>query len=711
MLSISFTKEQFHNKNYIESSKKYHIFRDISSGFSTKWSGVWFENKKILDYYAFKINNIWPIPTKYEKHIGHSIHYYEISQNPHIEIKEKVIPSNKAFMSIITIKNKTNKKQKIDIEFEIAFDIRTKSETYHERNYITKIDHLRNMFTVFPEDDIDFKIYTGISNHYFHENIKSTIIEHKEQYRIHYPGEKERCYIPTTLKISAELKPSLKNKESELKIPFILTHNIHNYDYLSTNFEEEFHNRISSFTSTLLENEISLNNNILDNAYSWSLTSIKELNKSIDNLDSYFAGFPWFLEFWSRDILWSSLALLHTGEFKKVKNILKTLMKFYLWSEKDNQHKKLIKKLFGAKKGMIPSQILNSKLTYYNSDVNPLFLIILNRYAKFTGDYTLINKNFELIDDIIKSLEIKNKLVKPLKFGSWMDTLERDNYLIEIQSLWIEALKNQQLSITLKQGLDLFYNQNLNTYNDTPILRNKKEDLVTANVLVPLIFSQAPYSKASSTLNYVKENLMSPYGIKTLDKNHPKYKPDGYHLGSSWGLTTGWGASAFLNYNYLNEALNLLEIMAKEIYQNTIAGMNECVNSETGELIGCGSQLWSSAMYIYTIEEHLLGIKPNVLRKKLTITPKIPENTEYYRRNKKIGDSELDIYIKNKDKKITIELDLFEFDEDFVFHIILPNHIKSINYLHGEDIYNNKTINGNETHAKAKQKILIEAIQ
>ncbi|MCK4714538.1 MAG: hypothetical protein KAT35_03110, partial [Candidatus Aenigmarchaeota archaeon] len=35
------------------------LFRFTSSAFGSKWSGLWFPQKKVLDYYAYCVNNEW----------------------------------------------------------------------------------------------------------------------------------------------------------------------------------------------------------------------------------------------------------------------------------------------------------------------------------------------------------------------------------------------------------------------------------------------------------------------------------------------------------------------------------------------------------------------------------------------------------------------------------------------------------------------------
>ncbi len=690
MLSKTISRENYGKKTYVESSLKYHLFRDVSNGFSSKWSGVWFENRKLLDYFAFNIDGEWLDSLKFKKKTGYSVHEYMDINN--MAVVERVFSHDRGFVSLVSLKNKGKTKKTCNMEIEVGINIRTKEENYHERDYITKIDHIRPMFSVSPENDVDFSVFIGTSSGDSRtlNGIKGVDLIHIEKYKIHYPEEKQRCYIPIRFVVSLEIAGS-----SEVKVPLVITTDKEDFDFLSNNFIMALEEKKNHSIEKILENELRFDKGTLDESFSWSILAIDELKKNISGRTSFFAGFPWFLEFWSRDVLWACLALLDLGEFSTVKDILKDLMVLYLDENKDQDK---------GKRGLIPSQIINNKVTYYNSDVNPLFLIVLNKYAKITGDYLLVNDNYEIIDKIIKNINIEGNKVKPMKYGSWMDTLERDGYLIEIQSLWIEALRNQILGEKLKEGLGDFFDPELGSYKDSSEGKN-----VTANVLVPLMFGQTNKANTIKTLEYVKKNLLGSYGIRTLDKTNKDYQSSGYHTGASWGLTTGWGACAFLRNDDIDTGISLLNIMAKEIQENGIGGMNECVDSEFGNLIGASSQLWSSAMYIHSIDGYLLGIDANVLRKEIRLKPKIREGMSVERRAKKIGKGEVDLKMEYKGGKFFMDLKFYEIDDDYILKIELPSNFNNINIKHGTSIDREKRIKGHKCILLVKENVVLEA--
>jgi hypothetical protein len=48
--------------SYILSGKKAFFHRFCDTGFKTKWTGFWHDGKKFIEYFAFKVNDVWLSP-------------------------------------------------------------------------------------------------------------------------------------------------------------------------------------------------------------------------------------------------------------------------------------------------------------------------------------------------------------------------------------------------------------------------------------------------------------------------------------------------------------------------------------------------------------------------------------------------------------------------------------------------------------------------
>jgi len=91
-----------------------------------------------------------------------------------------------------------------------------------------------------------------------------------------------------------------------------------------------------------------------------------------------------------------------------------------------------------------------------------------------------------------------------------------------------------------------------------------------------------------------------------------------------WGLTTGIGAVSFLRYGMVSDGLRCLECMA-QIAENI--SRERCQKFLT--LIAGASraqdQAWSSALFMYAVDDFLFGIKPDMINGVIYIEPRIPE--------------------------------------------------------------------------------------
>ncbi|MCK5474812.1 MAG: hypothetical protein KAI53_05385 [Candidatus Aenigmarchaeota archaeon] len=638
----------FSSKTNTLSSGAYFIHRDVDTGFSSKWSGIWAPQNKLFDYFAFKINNTWLSPADVSKATVRpwKVTYSHEPKNCDFEAKEMIFAADNGVVCLLSLKNTSTEKKEFNLVLEAAANIRTKAEDWHERTYNTEFNKIRKCV----------RIKSSIGEAVFGAGrLENTDINftNSEEYKDHHPQSRQRCFVPGAYSIKITL-----DANEIADIPFIFTKNISDFDILHTTWLVNLNKADTVFANKEHTANISTPVAGLDRAF---VSNTHVLNSLVNNAffgQGMFAGYPWFLEFWSRDTLWSAFGLLDAGEFEEVKNLLRTIAVF--------QQKQ------------IPTQIiLDGTAQYYSKDVDPLFLVVLHRYVKTTGDREFAEELKNTINAIIIGLTVKNGLVSNNPEGTWMDSIERPKTAIDIQALWAKALENQKPGEAIKSKLKLFWSKKDRYFYDT---YNEKPEMVkTANVLVPLMFGQIPVMNAVATLKTVKSELSSFFGIQTRGTKERDFNPSGYHTGAVWGLTTGWGACAFLNYDMIDDGIECLKALAYDNDRFGIGALSECVDAATGSLLGCPVQGWSSGLLVHATDSYLFGINADMIKKELGIKPKIPDDWGHmYRHGKKIGTSSFDMTIDRTAYGLKIKIVFDEKNDDITCKLTLPSEYVKI---------------------------------
>ncbi len=637
MPKITLAKNDMQDKSYTLSGHMSFIHRYADTGFRTKWCGIWMPPYKLFEYFAFKVNDTWLSPAditgfSIEKRMAaHTFITGGISVNE-IIFTPKKIP---AIIAHLHLKNTTIEKKEICVELEAAVNIRTKSENFHTRGYETDISEENNMVAILSDGK-----YAAFGAGKFGKKA-SVEFSKNESYKEHYPGgEMQRCFVPGSYKVKFSLGAG-----EEIILPFVFSGSLSSKEDLVRDYMLCFHdaknaNVMKHPAHNHLFPEINTPDAEINDTYAWSASNIFGLMHESTFGTGLFAGYPWFLEFWGRDTFWSLLGIIDLGGFEKAKEIIRTMANF--------------------QKEMMPCVLnLDGTAKYHGRDVDALFLIALDRYILESGDTTAEKEFGKNIKSSMDSLSLKNGFVQHEPNETWMDSISRQSTAIEIQSLWIEALKKREpktASIMLEALNESFCNQKTGFLNDTA--GSSESGRITPNAFVPLMFGQVQKMHPTRVLEAAKAGLLGNYGIATLSKDDKDYGPAKYHEGATWGLTSALGACAFLKNGKPNDALFCLKAMAADSKKHMLGGMSECLNSETGELLGCGMQLWSAALFIHAIDSYLFGICSE--SGKIAIAPQMPSGWKFMeRKNKKLGSDIFDIsVIKGKGR--------YEFDIRFI---------------------------------------------
>ncbi len=661
MLSWIVDSKELGAKEYNASGLHSFINRSADGGFKTKWCGVWVPPVKVFEYFAYRINGTWLSSENCSKCVVKPWGVKHYFSRDDLDVTEVVFAPDDypSVISVIYLKNKTAREKKVRIDLEAAVNMRYKQENVHERKYQAEFNELRKCVVV--ESSVGCCMFgAGIIEK--NVDVASSLCR---KYKNHNPGSPQCCFIPSEYTVSFEL-----GAHEEIKVPFVYCGSdksrdmlVEVYDKCMQNWDRLLASKVKRSVKRYHDHDINTPWDRLDKAYIWAQYSLFGLVNKSDLGLGIFAGYPWFLEFWGRDVFWSLLGLVDMGEFESARKIFVTMAKF-------------------QKKRMPCIVHPDGRTEYHGADVDPLFLIALEDYEKKSGDLTLRKELNGVIKKVLKNLEVMDYVVVHEPSETWMDSIERRGSAVEVQAMWSEALKTIEPKLSMKMNKRLntsFWNSNKKTYYDS--FSNMPDPEVTANGLVPVFFGLTSDTKAESVLKIAEKELKSLYGIRTRSKMSRNYSPSGYHTGSCWGLTTGWGAAAFLRYGMIREGLSCLDDFAYDCEKFQPGALSEVVDAETGKLLGATDQAWSSSLFIYAVDDFLFGIRPDMLKKVIVIEPKFSDYWGHmYRCGKIAGNNVFDMKIERTSKGVEVRINFVQEPKGLACELILPGWIKRIQH-------------------------------
>lgn len=279
------------------------------------------------------------------------------------------------------------------------------------------------------------------------------------------------------------------------------------------------------------------------------------------------AGYHWFTD-WGRDSMIALRGLaIDADKPRVVESIVNTFLQY-------------------LDRGMLPNRFPDSpsdEIEYNTIDATLWLFVVLYEYYQKFGDKTFVEKTFEALTEIINHYKKGTRYnihetPEGFIYGgegiaqlTWMDARIGDYVVtprhgcpVEIQALWYNALKTyesfagilQKKNDTLigvkdslhrfeKHFLKEFWNQ-AGYLNDVVVPWHSKDSALRCNQIyvVSLPFSPLDKTRQKQVVNTVEKNLLTPYGLRTLEPNHPDFKADyggdvwkrdqAYHQGTVW---------------------------------------------------------------------------------------------------------------------------------------------------------------------------------
>ena len=604
-----FISENLNSKQYFLANKDCFFHRYCDTGFKTKWTGFWNGYKKMIEFFAFKVNDVWLSEWNCE---GFEHDYVRASHIHWVDntrvLQQCFIPKESCYLEITL-----DSEKECEIELMLAINMRFREENLHNRKYDVSLrnnilqikSELGKLFIKLPE---------------------KSIFEKRLEYRTHEPSGEKQCYfVPGiikyfgnsfSVKIGSVLKETCERSKKEI-------------------LEKKYR---------LIESD----NELLENLYRSAIANIELLKTK----RGFYAGLPWFLELWARDMLLSVDALLYLGDFEKAKEILEL---FFMYENN----------------GKIPNYIYRENIMYNSVDASILMLIQTANYVNFSKDFEFLKKHESELRRILTQLISRTNengfIIHDVKESETrMDTLRRDLHAIEIQAMFIKALEIverfqkyymlftelQENVQEVKQKLQKnFLKKFFPEENSWPADRIKDGyvDLSKRpNALLARLYVEFPLN----IKEYEKDDMLCDIGVRTLSSSDEKFSGMNYHNGQAWSLCTAWLICNEFILGRTNKGFELMKLYWKLFNKDTAGFIPECWNSETYELKGCGAQLWGASFIIRAIDEYMLGITVNGREERLSVNPKLPDEVNYVKRFIRIADWWFELLISKNNTSI-----------------------------------------------------------
>ena len=351
------------------------------------------------------------------------------------------------------------------------------------------------------------------------------------------------------------------------------------------------------------------------------------------------AGYPWFAD-WGRDAFIALPGLLlATGRFDEAKSVLTTFAAV-------------------ADKGMIPNRFDDrSETAHFNSvDASLWFINAAFQYLQASGDSETFTKQLlPTIRWIVESYR------RGTRFGisadtdglitagndhtqlTWMDAkydgvafTPRFGKAVEINALWYNCLmqmKNlepppgsrragaqsyESMAEEVRAGFrDLFWNQDKGYLNDCILPDGSVDDSLRPNQIfaVSLEFSPLSAQQQKSVVDAVQDQLLTPYGLRTLNPlaedykgrytGSPQDRDEAYHQGTVWPYLIGAFVESYLKVNEFSteskrqSAEFILPLLQHLTEDACLGSISEIFDGDAPQLPkGCIAQAWSVAELI-----------------------------------------------------------------------------------------------------------------
>ena len=324
----------------------------------------------------------------------------------------------------------------------------------------------------------------------------------------------------------------------------------------------------------------------------------------LDSAQGIYAGLPWFHQVWSRDELLGALG----ASPDKRRSIIQRYLALPL------QH------------GELPT-FLGSGTTCADG-IGWLALLLREHGTHELNDSgrQAVARFFEEARTGLQQARLGlNGLIHSGHNSTWMDTIGREGYRIEIQCMYALVLELlgeltgeehyfEEQKTFLAHVRELFFHDGyLWDGADDPTMR---PNVFLAYLLQPELLTEEEWK---SCFSHIIRTCSTEWGgLTSVDKNDGRFQPlstgennQSYHEGDSWFFVNNLAATALARCDttiYAQTVNRLLMGSTEEILWKHFLGLpGEIASAADGESWGCGIQAFSAGPYLFLLRELELG--------------------------------------------------------------------------------------------------------
>jgi len=367
------------------------------------------------------------------------------------------------------------------------------------------------------------------------------------------------------------------------------------------------------------------------------------------------SGRPGYAWYFGRDGEWSSMAIDAYGDYKSVKGMLETLIRYQDIN------------------GKIYHELTSSGVAHYDaSDATPLFIILAAHYLRYSGDIEFIRKNWAAIkkamdfcystdtdhDGLIENTNVGHGWIEGGSLfgthtefylaGCWAAALDAAGYMAHYLKNNGLAKQYSHEASKVKSIIDKdFWNERQAFFNNGKMIDGSYMHDATVLATVPIYLNTViDSSKALKVNDRLAGNRFSTdWGIRMIEDSSSKYRSGSYHAGMVWPLYGGWAAlSEFITGNNKAGFQHIMNNLL--VYRNWgLGSVEETLNGDQYKPNGvCSQQCWSETMVLQPAIEGMLGLHPDAMANTISLAPFFPWNWKFTTvRNIKMGNVALDM--------------------------------------------------------------------
>jgi glycogen debranching enzyme len=398
----------------------------------------------------------------------------------------------------------------------------------------------------------------------------------------------------------------------------------------------------------------------LERGYSHARAALRRLYTSPgDDLTGLLAGFPWYSAIWCRDLAWMLAAVVWLGDFDWADRSVDTVLRYQSRSALP---------ILGGETGELPMQISPGPIFFYGtSDTTLYYPLLIERLYRHSGVRTPTDGWIQAIRRMIawgeartepatgllrnggeaEAISTATQSLAHVRYGidspdtTIWDSTDRRDHAIDVQVLWWQSLgtaaallgetrdgaaaRMRDLADHLAGTIRTRYVWNSEGYLYDSFRGGVPAERVRPNALRAVSAGFFPPELARKFVQRAaKDDLTTPWGVRTLSNQDPLYDPAAYHDGQVWTIATAWAADAALASGEVELGVDYLATIAAR-FDREGGWASECYRGDRAEPFdSCFLLGFSIAPFLTTLFERLWGLHIDARTGHLLARPAFP---------------------------------------------------------------------------------------